>query len=192
MNGTNTLAKNRTAKLVLICLEWLHVTPSLFKMWPKCRHVTSLRKLDLENVARQKLEPVGQSKLRRHLSRRFKNKWPIHRRNLHVLQLLANAIPHTPAPVEISSTHLKGSYFEIEILPGPKAAADEGLRAVRLAARDRVLGNAAALVDAGRAGAGVGDGPVGGSAFGRRRSSTLCRSKVGWGSEAGGFRASGG
>jgi hypothetical protein len=36
----------------------------------------------------------------------------------------------------------------------------KGLRAVRLAARDRVLGSAAALVNAGRAGAGVGDGAV--------------------------------
>ncbi len=61
---------------------------------------------------------------------------------------------------------------------------------VRLAALDRVLGNAAALVEARRAGAGVGDGPVGGSGFGMRRSSTRCQTKVGWGSEAGGFRAS--
>ncbi len=41
-----------------------------------------------ENVARQKLEPVGQSKPRRHLSRCFKNKCPIHRENLHMLRLL--------------------------------------------------------------------------------------------------------
>ncbi len=67
----------------------------------------------------------------------------------------------------------------------------KGLRAVCLAARDRVLGSATALVDAGRAGAGVGDSAVGGGGFGRG-SSTRCRSKVGWGSEAGGFRASGG